>query len=82
LKKPPPSPLISLIASCAATGPQASTRCAPPSAVASGLGASVGATPCQTVTRDAMTHTGVGKTPDQRDRDGDAGGGRQVRTAP
>src|SRR5579859_7502745 len=58
LKKPPPSPLNSLIASCEATGPIA-ISCLPPSSVFASIGAeSVCGTPCQTKNSAATMQTG------------------------
>jgi hypothetical protein len=58
LKKPPPSPLKSLMTSCDATGPRAIVCVAPSSAVASIDGAKVCGTPCQMRKRAASTQIG------------------------
>jgi hypothetical protein len=58
LKKPPPSPLSSLIASCVATGPSAMS-CVPPVMVfASMYCAKVCGTPCATKNTAAATQIG------------------------
>ena len=59
LKKPPPSPLKSLMASCEATGPRAIVCVAPSRVVAPAEGAKVCGTPC--VIRKSAASTQIGR---------------------